>query len=446
MVLIIRNRIAQLRNWSSLFLGVGFTFVIQAIGIGLSYVSHILFARWLGPSEYGNYIYVMSWGIVLATLARLGFPTTVLRFIPEYKAANKWGHIRGLMRTSWWVVAAAGVGLSLVGTIVIKALDASIGYAYAEYMLIGIWLVPLLALERLQLEMARGTNKVALAYLPSVIFRPILLIGGVFYFTQTAQLSASKFIIWALMLVLLIVLSSQLSIFLKSLSLDFRHTTPAYQGNEWLQMCWPLLITSLAIILMNRVDILLIGSLLNSREVAFYNSATKLASFAGFFLIAVNMTVAPRIASYYAKKNNEGLQKMITIVAHMSFWPSLAATLLLVMFGDYFLALFGPEFVIVKTELGILAVANLISTGVGPVVYLMVLAGHQIQAARVFAVSALTQIILTSLGISLIGTLGAAIATAISMILWSLMFYTLVVKELEIRPSIIDAIIILLRK
>lgn len=440
-MLIVRNKIAELSKRSSLIWGVGFTFVIQTIGIGLSYGSHILFARWLGPSEYGNYTYVMSWGIVLATLARLGFPTAVLRFIPQYEAKKQWGYIRGLIRTSWWIVFVAGVGLSLAGTIVIRMLDASIGYAYTEYMLIGIWLIPLLALERLQLELARGINKTGLAYLPSVIIRPILLIGGVFYLTQIKQLSTSPFVIWTLILVLIIVLSSQLSIFLKSLSLNFHAAAATYQGDEWRRMCWPLLISSSALILMNQADILLIGSLLSSREVAFYNSATKLAGFSGFFLVAVNMAIAPKIASYYTNKNLLGLQKMIRTAAHLSFWPSLAVTLLLVINGDFLLALFGPDFVIARAELSILAFANLISTAAGPVGYLMILTGYQVQAVRVYAITALVHILLNATGISFLGTLGAAIATSISMILWNLWLYMLVVKKLGIRPSIIDAVL-----
>lgn len=441
-----KNQSAKISKGSSLILGLGFTLAIQVIGLGLSYGTHILFARWLGPAEYGNYTYVMSWGIVLATLARLGLPTTVLRFIPEYEAKNQWEYTRGLIWMSWWVVIAAGVSLSLVGTMVIKALETSIGYAYSEYMLVGIWLIPLLAVERLQLEMARGINRAGLAYFPSVIIRPILLIGGVYYFTQIMQLATSKFVIWTLILILIIVLSAQLAIFLKSLSLNFRQAAPAYQVNDWLRVAWPLLIVSGALILMKQVDILLIGSLLSSREVAFYNSATKLASFAGFFLVAVNMVIAPRIASYYAKKNIEGMQKMITLVAHLSFWPSLIVTLLLVLYGNFLLGLFGSEFIIVKTELSILAFGNLISAGAGPVGYLMILTGYQVQAVRVYGMTAIVHIILNAIGISMLGTLGAAIATSVSMILWNILLYVLVVKELEIRPSIVDAVISGFRK
>jgi O-antigen/teichoic acid export membrane protein len=68
----------------------------------------------------------------------------------------------------------------------------------------------------------------------------------------------------------------------------------------------------------------------------------------------------------------------------------------------------------------------------------MTMTNYQNQAAGVMAVSALVNVILNVVGIHVFGILGAAIATALSMALWNIWLYSLVVKKLGVRPSILD--------
>ena len=68
----------------------------------------------------------------------------------------------------------------------------------------------------------------------------------------------------------------------------------------------------------------------------------------------------------------------------------------------------------------------------------MFLTTYQNLAAGVLAVSALANVILNWVGIHWFGILGAAIATALSMALWNIWLYVLVVKKLGVRPSILD--------
>src|ERR1043166_5740691 len=71
---------------------------LQVIGLAVGYLSQILYARWLGPREYGVYTYVIGWVALLAALPTLGLPEAVLRFIPEYLTSHDWARLRGVIR------------------------------------------------------------------------------------------------------------------------------------------------------------------------------------------------------------------------------------------------------------------------------------------------------------------------------------------------------------
>jgi len=65
-------------------------FSIRIISAVIAFVSQVLMARWMGSFEYGIFVLVWVTMVIVGNLACLGFHTSVIRFIPEYRE-------RGLM-------------------------------------------------------------------------------------------------------------------------------------------------------------------------------------------------------------------------------------------------------------------------------------------------------------------------------------------------------------
>ena len=126
------------------------------------------------------------------------------------------------------------------------------------------------------------------------------------------------------------------------------------------------------------------------------------------------------------------------MIARWMFYPALVMAIAIVLFSRPILHLFGAEFIAAQGALVALMLGQLVNVGAGSVGYLMLMTTYQKQAAGVMAVSALANIILNWVGIHWFGILGAAIATALSMALWNIWLYVLVVKKLGVRPSILD--------
>lgn len=433
------QRIKRPNMLSSAALGAGTVFIIQVIGIGLSYILHVFLARWMGAAEYGVYIYILAWISLLAIIAGLGFPNAVLRFISQYRTQRDWPRMYGVILRSWGLVFSASVGVSLLGTAFILGINFYKGIENAAPLLLGIWLVPPMALLGLQTEMAKAIYKMILAFSPRNLIYPLLVILCAFWFYHERRVLTSMTVIGITLMALLFVLVVQVWLFRRGFSPEVSHARPVYETREWLHISFPLLIVTGLGILLNQTDVLMLGPMLGSKEVGIYNAAKKSSNVIIFALHAVNAVAAPMFASLHSQGNRAGLQHFVSTIVHWIFWPALAIGIFMVIFSGAILRLFGPQFVAAQWPLAILVLGQLVNAGAGSVGYLMIMTGHQDQCARVLGWTVLANILLNAIGIYLLGILGAALATAVSIALWNFWLHYLVVKNLGVRPSIVSA-------
>ena len=239
---------------------------------------------------------------------------------------------------------------------------------------------------------------------------------------------------------LILVISQQLWM-QKSLLNQGQHEfkQPIYEFGSWLRVSLPLLLITGFIIILYQTDLLMIGAFLGPTKVALYNAATKTSYLTTFIYTAAESIGAPMIASLYTKGNRVELQKLMTTMANLIFWPTMIITLFIVALGNYILGVFGPEFVVARWSLAILLIGQLINAGTGPVGYMLDLTGHQDKSVRVRFFTAFLNIFLCYILIPKFGIIGAAIATATSVSLDNLIIYFLAVKYIGVHASIFSA-------
>src|SRR5215831_18216596 len=67
----------------------GTIFVIRVLSAALAYLAQILLARWMGGAEYGTYVYVWTWVLLLGSVMDFGLATSAQKIIPEYRARDE---------------------------------------------------------------------------------------------------------------------------------------------------------------------------------------------------------------------------------------------------------------------------------------------------------------------------------------------------------------------
>lgn len=423
-------------RFQSLAKDTGVAILIQGLGLVLVYLSRVYLARWMGDTEYGIYEYVLSWTLLLATLASLGLPRTVLRFIAQYRVKQAWGLVRGIIRGSWWTTVAAGLVVALLGTIAILTLDHYYSFIYAKPLLVGIWLIPLQALMNLQLETARALDDVTLAYAPSQIIWPVLVLGAGFFFLQEEHEVTSLPLVGAATALLFAVILWQLWLLGQKLDEEVLPAHPVYAHREWMKVALVLLLQNAFVIVLQQTDIVMVGSILGPEQAGIYGAAVKTAMWVAVVLQTINMVAAPAFTMLYTQDDMEGLQTLVAAVTLWIFWPSLGIALLLLTFASPVMGWFGPSFVAGTWSLKILILGQLVSALCGSVGYLMAMTGHQNKSVIVFGSAALINLTLNGFAIPIIGAVGAAMTTTFTMVIWNVWLSVLVVRYVGVSPSV----------
>jgi O-antigen/teichoic acid export membrane protein len=418
----------------------GMVLVVQVVGAGISYGLQVLLARLLHASDYGIYTYVLVWITFVSLLAGLGFPAAGIRFLPVYRVKGDWPRIYGFLRWASRVTFATAIGIALCGAISVEVLHAVGLMGSPSAILLGALLIPALAGSILYTEIARAGNRVDIAFIPSLVVRPALIvIGAAAIFVLHGTLATSG----ALGVTLIAaygVLVVQYVFTRRLFNGPHVEQQPVVELKEWFGVGISLLAASAFVVTLMQVDIVIVGALRGARDAGIYAAASKTATLVAFVIVAVNAAAAPQFASLWALRRTEELQRLVTRLAGLIFWPSLAIAVGLAALSGPVLALFGPEFREARPALLVLLVGQVINAAAGSVGYLLTLTGHHREATRALGFSALACILLAVGGVSAFGLVGAALGTTIGFLLWNGALYWLVVRRLGIYPSIFTAL------
>ena len=431
------NRVAtQSGRAGILARGVGIGFALQVAGAGSAFVLQLCLARWLGVSAYGRYTYVIAWSGILAIAAGMGFPTLVLRVLPDYSIRQDWARMRGVLATSIVGTVLAGGLIALLGI----AIDLSLGWqskASVADTVIGFVMVPLFAVLALQQEMVRSFRRIGLAYGPSLLLRPSLVILGAACVVAFGHKLDSSMALALTAIATVLVIGLQAWRFRGALGPIVLSARAVYERRTWIKAALPLLLVSGFIIIIEQTDIVMVGAILGDRAAGLYGAAAKTASLVALVLVSVNAIGAPMFSVLFAQHRREDLQQLVSAIAAWAFWPSCLLSIVLATCAPLVLATFGPAFPAAAWQLRILLVGQIVNAAAGSVGWLILLSGRQNVAARVYGWVALIHLVLLAVLTPVFGTIGAAAATTLTMSLWNVWLHAAVVRELNIHPSII---------
>lgn len=424
-----------IESWSDLLRPAGWTFGVQVIGAGLGYGVHVLIGRLLGANVYGAYVLAMGWAVLLSRFNGLGFPTAVLRLIPEYDTDQRYDRLRGLLRGSRGLVLGVGLLMSFAMTGIFTSLSI-FPDPQLPSLLAGIWIAPILALVGLETEILRAHRRVLWAYAPPKILRPLLLIAGIATISLTPLPDSAPLIVGIMGCILLGTFGLQYLGTRRIVSPEVYSTSPDYAPRAWLDIAAPLFLMKGFIIVITKTDIFVIGALLDAERVGIYGAALRTAHTITFIGLALDSVASSAVTRLHTQQDWTGLQELVAQLAHAYFWPTLLLASGIAGVSPFIFALFGPEFIAGRPELIVLMGGLLVNASTGCQKYLLTLTGHHQACAWIYGCSMVLNLLLNVVGVITLGTFGAALATAATMIFWNICMYVLIVQRLEIDPTI----------
>jgi O-antigen/teichoic acid export membrane protein len=401
----------------------GTIFMIRVANALLAFGGQILFARWMGSFQFGIYVYVWTWVLLLGQIIDLGLGTASQRFIPEYRERGLTALLRGFVYASRWVALGTAMAISILAAGAVYLMEPWL----ADYVVIPLYLacmmVPAYALANVQEGIARSYDWVGLAMMPAYVVRQVLLTGlmAAAYFAQLPMTSATAMIVAGVSIWLPTL--GQLLIVNRRLSRCIEAGPKAYDFKVWLRTSLPILIVEGFYSVLAYSDILVLQHFRPPNEVAVYYAAVKTLALVSFIYYSISATAAHRFSSYHIAGDRKGLVAFIGQSIKWTFWPSLAATVLLLICGRPILGLFGTQFSEGYYLFFILAVGLLARAAIGPVERLLNMLGEQRICALVYAGAFGINIGLCIAFIPHFGMTGAAVATATALVTESIVLF-----------------------
>jgi len=417
--------------------GAGSSFAVMMLGTALAFITNIVLARLMGATQYGIYIYALTWVTLLSMVCKLGMDTSLLRFIPAYNARKEWGLMRGILGRSLLIVLFVSISAGFTAAVVVWLLGNQINENQRLTFWISFLLLPLFAITGLRSTALRALKQIVKAGLPDSLFQRLIVImlAGIGYLYLQQNLTAT-YVMLANFLGALIAFSIGTVWLINALPKELQTIKPKYATKEWLTVSLPMFFISGMHLILHQTDIIMVGIILDTKQAGIYAVATRIAGLMAFGLSAVNAIAAPMISELYSTGRYQELQRMITLAARAIFAFTLIAGVILVFAGKYALSLFGLEFVVGYYSLLILLIGQTVNAVSGSVGFLMTMTGRHSQAAKILGVSALINIVLNAMLIWRFGMIGAAISTALTTALWNLSMLYYVWKRMQFNPTV----------
>ena len=411
----------------------GTIFIIRVVSAGLAYFAQVLLARWMGGSDYGVYVYVWTWVLLLGSMMDFGISASAQKLIPEYRARNEHALLRGFLSGSRWLTFGVSCAVSLLLAGLVKLLSPWMDANTVVPLYIGCLTLPPFVVANTQDGIARSHDWMRLGLMPQFIVRQGLIIGftaGAFVLGfdlgATAAMAASAAAVWIAMVGQMLVLNRRL----------VDHIEPgakAYDVSGWLAVSLPILLVESFYLLLSYTDVLVLQQFRSSEEVGVYFAVVKTLALVSFIHYAMSATTAHRFAEYNALGDKARLSAYVAHAIQWTFWPSLAATGLLLAFGKPLLWLFGPHFVVGYDMMFLAAIGLVVRSAIGPVERLLNMLGHQKICALAYALAFVMNVVLCIALVPRFGGYGAAGATSISLVFETVLLFWIVRQRLGLH-------------
>lgn len=418
-------------EWLSLVQSVSITFIIHLAGFGLAYVVNVLMARWLGVDSYGNYVLVYNWGLLIALFGSVGFTSSILRFVPQYRLSGENQYLFGVIRFSSLLTLFSNILLVIIVSFVSTKIQPN--GVNLDTIVLGLWVAPFLALQDLLSSILRGFDYIGLAFAPTRILRPILTIAFTFiaiHFMQGDRAQLALLALAASIIVILIIQSSVLSGTLKRRD-NYTNVGIGYSVTYWLKISVPFLAIGASTMLLWRGTLIQTGIFLGAPAAALLFTADRLASLTSFILMASSSVFAPMITPL-VDKDPEKLKRLTMTITRWTFWSSLIASIIIFIFADSLLSLFGSEYVDAKPVLFTFLIAQLVISITGPVGQLLNYSGYEIVNTRINMTTSFVALGANLIVIPLFKLEGAAAVILVTQCVKNIWTYIEVKRRLDI--------------
>ena len=415
--------------------------LIRVASAGLIFLTQIFLARWMGPFQFGVYLSVWAWMLLIGNLVPLGLSVSAQKFVPEYTHRKAFDRLRGFLSGSRWIVFAVATFVALCGAAAVRSLAPHIAPEKIIPLYVACAALPFFALSSMLEGIAQSYNWMNLAYVPSYIVGPFLLavLVAIAHFAgwptdATLAITAAAIATSAAALI-------QLRILDRRLGGVIEPGPKIYEIGTWLKTSVPIFAGRGFFAVLIAADLLVLQLFRPPQDIAVYYAAAKIIGVAGLVYFSVAASSAHRYAEYQVAGDNARLAEFVAGSVRLTFWSTFIVVAGVLALGKPFLSLFGRDFVAAYPVMFVLAIGILARASIGPAERLLNMLGQQRACALVYAGAVAVFLAVAVVVIPPFGIVGAAAAMSAALIVESCSLYFIAKRRLGLhifvwRPNV----------
>lgn len=389
-------------------------FAGQVFFVLVGFATSILLARILGTSLLGRY----QLGLTVITLATIftvaGFDRGLIRFLPILQM-NKKQEGRTLVALN--IKISLTLSIAFAAALYFAAPLLSSHYFHSDEMtdvlrVFSIYL-PVLSVSRIVSGAMVGLKRTDLnSHISNILSPLVFLILLLLIYLFGGELVSSIFARSASHLLGAVTL---IFILLKKLPGSVQTLDVSVSLRRFFSYATSLMLIGLIYFLLGQMDIIMLGYFVSDSEVGIYSVAVKVAMFIIFGLQVVLPVVEPHFSELYERKDFETIKALFKTVTKWLLYSGLLVFSPVVILRFELLNIFGAEFVVGGSILLVIGIGHLVNVISGPTGKLLVMTGKEKWEMTNTILIIVLNFFLNLLLIPRMGTIGAAIATALSI-------------------------------
>ena len=392
------------------------TILIKVFGLIAGLLISIFLARSLGPEGLGVVNFANKFGMILLILTMFGFQNVIIKFIAVAKGRRDNLAISTALKTSLVFNGILSVVIASIGAIVLPLiLDTWLGNQdlYIPLLIVFVMLIPQ-TISMVYGSALNGFGKIWQANLVNQTLSALLVgLGLILYWSFNIFFTPiSVLLLYAISRTILVVVVKVLW------NQSFKSKIKGqFNFKPMLKMAKPLMLVTGTGVIASNADAIMLGMFGTFKDVGIYSVAARLALLTSFFLQVTNAAISPKLASLFDESK---ISEMILMVQRVTKGLTLVALLFVIFFvtlGQWLLGFWGVEFQQAYWVLVIIVIGQFFNIATGCSGMLLVMCGYEKTHGYISLAALILNIILNVVLISNFGALGAAIATAITVMI-----------------------------
>jgi O-antigen/teichoic acid export membrane protein len=381
----------------------GWLFADKALRMAVGVVVGAWMARYLGPSQFGELAYILSFVAFFSVVAQLGLDAVAVRDIArdETRSPEILGtvlRLRVMAGFLSWLVAIVAIRLLRPGDnqalLLVAVAAATLVLQSADT--VDLWF-------QSQTQSRRTVVSKSYAFLAASALKVMLIVSKAslvaFVFVGVVELAISACILWWSY---------------RNYPAPLRWRWSRSQAVALLRECAPYLLAGLAVLIYMRIDQLMLRDMIGEHELGLYSAALPLSTALHFIPMALCSSIAPAMARL-RQGQPEAYERAVGQLFSAMWWIMIPlATLVAALSIHLIHMLYGPAYAASAPMLAVHVFASVpVALGVAQSVWIVNEGRNMISLYRTM-IGAFCNVALNLLLIPRFGGLGAALASVVA--------------------------------